>query len=80
MATLSRLAAAWWDPDVLLTPNVANPRYLLREVKSRVQPGTVVFSLSLKRLTSCELYFHANDVDVVTECVCTNAQKNKWWK
>ena len=79
-ASLSRLVAPWWDPNVLMNPSITSSRSLLREFKTRVEPGTVVFSLSLDRLRSCELYFHPNDLDVVAECVCTSAHKQEWWK
>lgn len=78
--SLSRLVAPWWDPNVLMNPSVHTSRSLIKEVKARVQPGTIVFSLSLNRLRSCELYFHPNDLDVVAECVCTSAHKQEWWK
>jgi len=78
-ASLSRLVAPWWDPNVLMNPSVKSSRSLLREVKTRIQPGTIVFSLSLDRLRSCELYFHPDDLDVVAECVCMSAQKQEWW-
>lgn len=78
--SLSHLMAPWWDPNVLTNPGVKNSRSLLNEVRDRVRPGTVVFSLSMLRLASCEIYFHPDDLDIVTECVCTSAHKQDWWK
>jgi hypothetical protein len=49
--SLSRLVAPWWDPNVLMNPSVHTSRALIKEVKARVQPGTIVFSLSLNRLS-----------------------------
>jgi len=78
--SLSGLVAPWWDPDVLLNPHIASSRMLLKEVEARIEPGTIVFSLALVRLCSCQLYFHSDDVDFVTTRVCAGAQKTKWWR
>ena len=78
--SLSQLVGPWWDPDVLSNPHIASSRSLMKEIETRIQPGTIVFSLALVRLRSCQLYFHSDDVDSVTTRVCIAAQKTKWWK
>jgi hypothetical protein len=77
---LFSLIAPWWDPDVWLNPHIASSRAMLKEVENQIEPGTIVFSLALVRLRSCQLYFHSHDVDFVTKHVCAAAQKTKWWK
>ncbi len=78
-SSLARLVSPWWNPCVLVSPNTVHSRSLIREVKSRVTPGVVVFSLAFPQLGCCELFFHPDDLDVVTECVCVNAHKQDWW-
>ncbi len=78
--SLAKLVGPWWDPDVLLNPHVASSRALIKGVENQLEPGTIVFSLSLVRLRTCQLYFHPDDLDCVTTTVCTAAQKTKWWK
>jgi len=77
---LAKLISAWWDPDVLLNPHVASSRSLLNQVKAQIKPGSLVFSLSLIRLRSCQLYFHKSDAENVTRIVCASTHKTKWWK
>lgn len=77
---LSKLTSPWWDPDVLLNPDVASSRSLLKQVKAQIEPGTFVFSLSLIRLRSCQLYFHESDAENVTKIVCASTRKTKWWQ
>jgi hypothetical protein len=76
---LSRLVAPWWDPNVLMNPSITSSPSLLREVKARLRPGTIAFALAMAGLRSCELYFHPNDLEIVTESVCTSAHKQDWW-
>lgn len=77
---LSMLVHPWWDPDVLLNPYIASSRSLLKEVEKTTSPGTVVFSLSLVRLSSCQLYFHQSNAKHIVDCVACAANKTQWWK
>lgn len=79
-SSLSRLVAPWWDPNVLTNSSVASSPSLVKEAKTRLKPGTIAFSLGLKGLRSCEIFFHPDDVAVVPETVCRNANKQDWWK
>lgn len=78
--TLSRMAAPWWDPNVLMNPSAHSSPSLLKQVRARLEPGIVVFSLGLDRLRSSEIFFHPADLDIVSECICKSAQKQEWWK
>lgn len=78
-SSLAHLVSPWWNPNVLLNPSTVHSPSLIREVKSRVTPGVVVFSLAFPRLWECELFFHPVDLDVVMECACVNAHKQDWW-
>jgi hypothetical protein len=75
---LSGLVSPWWDPNVLTNPNSVITRSILKEVDSRIEPGTVAVSFILLRMRSFQLYFHSDDVDSISRCACGAAQKTEW--
>jgi hypothetical protein len=78
--TLAGLAAPWWDPNVLTNPHSVIKSSILKEVHSRIEPGMVAVSFIFHRMSSCQLYFHADDVEAISRCVYAAANKTEWAK
>jgi hypothetical protein len=77
-AALARLVAPWWNPNILTNPRNTISTSLLKEVDSRIEPGVVAISFVFLRMRSCQLYFHADDVDAISRCVYKAAKKTEW--
>jgi len=78
--SLRKLVSSWWDPDVLTNLSVASSSNLISEVKKLSAPGFLTFSVSLLRLSYCQLIFHPTDVDFAVQTICASSKKSQWWK
>jgi hypothetical protein len=77
--SLGLLVSKWYDPNVLTNPSIASSPRTIAEIKKRLAPGTLAFSISQLRLKKCQLYFHPNDISDAIDTVCGAARKTKWW-